>query len=41
LIRHIQFIGSGNFLTCRWSDILVWHKGQTVEAAVLSRNRSQ
>src|SRR4030095_6369130 len=30
LIRHIQFIGSGNLFTCRQSDIFVRHKGQTV-----------
>ena len=41
MIRHIQFIGSGNFFACGRSDIFVWHKGQTVEAAVLSRNRGQ
>jgi hypothetical protein len=41
LIRHIQCVGSGNFFTCRRSDIFIWHKGQTVEAAVFSRNRSQ
>src|SRR5437870_3054877 len=34
LIRYIQFIGSGNFFTCRRSDIFVWHKGVTVAAAV-------
>src|SRR5205807_8289406 len=41
LIRDIQCIGSGNLFTCWRSDIFVWHKGQTLEAAVFSRNRSQ
>src|SRR5437879_2728663 len=38
LIRHIQPVRSGNLFTCRRSDISVRHKGQTVEAAALSRN---
>src|SRR5947209_1991965 len=38
LIRHIQPVRSGNLFTCRRSNIFVRHKGQTVEAAALSRN---
>jgi hypothetical protein len=41
LIRYIECIGSGNLFTCGRSNIVIWHRGQTVEAAVLSRNRSQ
>ena len=38
LFRNIQFFGSGNLFTCGRRNIFVRHKGQTVEAAVLSRN---
>src|SRR4030095_1265724 len=41
LIRHIQFIGSGNFFTCRRSNIFVRHKSVTVaaaESAAISQN---
>ena len=38
LIRHIQPVGSGNFFARGRSNIFVGHKGQTLEAAALSRN---